>query len=38
MLYVTPEQQHTGQAEAILQHRKKRLTVARKNRMDYWRS
>jgi len=36
--YVTPEQKHTGQAEMVLQQRKKQLTTARKNRIDYWRS
>ena len=36
--YVTPEQKHTGQADVILQQRKKQLTAARKNRIDYWRS
>ena len=36
--YVTPEQKHTGQADMILQKRKKQLTAARKNRIDYWRA
>jgi len=35
---VTPEQQHAGQADVILQQRKKQLASARKNRTDYWRS
>ena len=34
--YVTPLQKHTGQAEKIIEERKKQLTVQRQHRIQYW--